>query len=134
MGHHVVVGRKTFESIGRALPGRRMVVISRGEPDLPPGVSAAASLDDALDQALRSADDEAFVAGGEEIYRLALPLADRLYLTRVHASPPGDAHFPPFEPGDWWLVEREEGIIDARSPLPHTFLVYDRGPAVPPAS
>jgi len=129
MGHHVVVGRRTFESIGRALPGRRMVVISRGEPDLPAGVTLAGSLDEALADIARTGEDEVFVAGGGGIYRLALPRADRLYLTRVHAAPEGDAFFPPIDPDEWQLVERREGTPDERSPLPHTFLVYDRAPA-----
>jgi len=131
MGHHVVVGRKTFESIGRALPGRRMVVVSRGEPTLPAGVALAGSLEEALDEVARSGEDEVFVAGGGEIYRLALPRADRLHLTRVHAAPAGDAFFPPIDLEEWRLVERREGTPDERSPLPHTFLVYDRAPAGP---
>lgn len=133
-GHHLVVGRKTFDSIGRALPERRMVVITRGRPQLPEGVLAAPSLDAALRQARLAGEDEVFVAGGAEIYRLALPRADRLYLTRVDAEPEGDAYFPPFDEAAWILVERHEGATDERSPLPHSFLVYDRDPAVPSPS
>lgn len=133
-GHHLLVGRKTFESIGKPLPGRRMVVITRGRPQLPEGVLPAASLEAALRLARVAGDDEAFVAGGAEIYRLALPRADRIYLTSVHASPAGDTLFPPFDPAAWTLTERREGTTDEGSPLPHTFLVYDRGPAVPSPS
>lgn len=133
MNHHLLVGRKTFESIGRALPGRRMVVISRAQPRLPAGVVAADGLDAALRLAELTGDDEVFVAGGAEIYALALPRADRLYLTRVHASPEGDAFFPAIDFGEWRPTEREEGTVDERSPLPHTFLVYDRAPAGPPS-
>lgn len=132
MGHHLVVGRKTFESIGRALAGRRMVVVSRHAPKLPEGVTSAGGLDEALHLAERAGDDEVFVAGGAEIYRLALPRADRLYLTRVHASPEGDALFPPLDPGGWRLIERREGTTGEHSPLPHSFLVYDRRPAAAP--
>lgn len=133
MGHHLILGRRTFESIGRALEGRHMVVVSRGRPEVPEGVIVAASLEEALRLAAMAGDDEAFVAGGAEIYALALPQADRLYLTRVHASPEGDAFFPALDLDEWRLIERQEGIVAEGSPVPHTFLVYDRAPAGPPS-
>ncbi len=126
MGHHLIVGRKTFAAIGRALPGRRTIVVSRGRPELPDGVALAPSLEAALEAARAAGESEAFVAGGAQIYRQALPLGDRLYLTRVHATPEGDAFFPAWDESAWRLVERQEGMADERSPLPHTFLVYDR--------
>jgi dihydrofolate reductase len=94
LGHHLLMGRKTFESIGSVLPGRTTVVISRGRPALPPGVLLAHSIDEAVAMARASGDFEAFVAGGAEIYELALPVADRLYLTRVHTITDGDIRFP----------------------------------------
>jgi dihydrofolate reductase len=126
MGHHLLMGRRTFESVGRPLPGRTTVVISRGRPDLPAGVRLAGSLDEAVAIAAAAGDEEPLVAGGAEIYRLALPRAERLYLTRVHARPEGDVSFPAFDSGGWREVEREERAADGENPVGATFLVYER--------
>ncbi len=107
MGHTIIMGRKTWESIGRPLPGRRMVVVTRQNGYQAEGVQVAASLDDALALARLAGDEEAFIIGGAEIYRLALPLADRLYLTRVLAPVEGDTTFPEFDASHWRLVESE---------------------------
>mgnify|MGYP001817601626 FL=1 len=126
MGHHLLMGRKTFDSIGTALPGRTTVVISRGQPPLRPEVRLAHSLDEAVEIARASGDDEAFIAGGAEIYAEALALADRLYLTRVQTKSTGDTLFPPWQKREWREVSREEHPADDRNAHPHTFLVYDR--------
>jgi len=126
MGHHLLLGRKTFDSIGADLPGRTMVVISRGQPSLPAGVFLASSLEEAVELARAHGDDEAFIAGGAEIYAQALPAADRLYLTRVHADCEGDTLFPPWRESEWQEVSREDYPADARNAHPHSFLVYER--------
>ncbi|MEE9561721.1 MAG: dihydrofolate reductase [Thermoanaerobaculia bacterium] len=126
MGHHLLMGRKTFEAIGRALPGRTTVVISRGRPTLPEGVERAGSLEEALTLAAASGEDEAFVAGGAQIYHLALPRADRLYLTRIHAAIDGDTHFPELVESEWQLVSREDHEPEGKNDFAHSFLVYDR--------
>lgn len=126
MGHHLVVGRRTWESIGRPLPGRKMLVISRSEQKLPDEVQAAGSLDEALAIARHAGEDETFVAGGATIYALALPLADRLHLTRVHREIEGDVLLPPVDFERWRLVESAAGTVDQKSPLPHTFETYER--------
>jgi dihydrofolate reductase len=126
MDHHVIVGRKTWESIGRALPGREMMVLSRSPLELPAGVHRSASLEAALSTAEEAGEEEAFVAGGAAIYELALPLANRVYWTEVQAEVDGDIRFPPFDRQRWTQIEREEGTVDERSPLPHAFVVYDR--------
>lgn len=126
MGHHLIMGRRTWESIGRPLPGRRTVVVSRGEPDLPAGVDLAHSFEEALDLARETGEDELFVAGGAEIYRQALPEADRLLLTRVHASPDGDTQFPDWERDEWELVSEEHHEADERHPIAFTFETYER--------
>ena len=127
MGHHLLMGRKTFAAdVGGPLPGRTIVVISRGHPDLPAGIRLAGSLDAAIAIAREAGDAQPLVAGGAEIYRLALPRADRLYLTRVHAAVEGDTVFPAFDEKDWREVEREERPADAENPHPQTFLVYER--------
>jgi dihydrofolate reductase len=124
MGHHLVMGRKTFESIGRPLPGRTTVVLSRSRPDLPDGVLLATSLDDAL--TLCNGDDLVFVAGGAAVFAESLPRAKRIYLTRLHADFEGDVFFPPFDPSAWDLVEQEEHAADDRHPCDFSFLTYER--------
>lgn len=126
MGHHLLMGRKTFESIGTVLPGRTTVVISRGQPDLPAGVELAHSLEQAVELARAHGDDEPFIAGGAEIYAQALPAADRLYLTRVHADCEGDALFPAWQEAAWQEVLREDHPADDRNAHPYSFLIYDR--------
>ena len=126
MGHHLIVGRRTWQSIGKPLKGRRMLVLTRSETLDPPGAEPCASLEDALARAEAAGDDEAFVAGGAEIYRLALPRADRLYLTRVHAQPEGDVHLPPWDAERWRLVDRRDREPDPRNPHRLTFETYDR--------
>lgn len=126
MGHHLIVGRKTFASIGRPLPGRIMIVVSRGSPSLPPDVQLVGSLQQAIEVARTAGEEEAFVAGGGEIYRLAMPLAERLYLTRVHAHVEGDTMFPSFDPSDWCLVSREDHSPDESNQYPYSFEVFER--------
>jgi len=126
MGHHLLIGRRTFDSIGRPLPGRRMLVLTRGEPRLPDGVGAVGSLEEALAIAGTAGDEEPFVAGGGEIYGLALPQSDRIYLTRVHTEPDGDVRFPPVNWQAWRLRFRQEHRQDERHSAAHTFEIYDR--------
>lgn len=126
MGHHLIVGRRTWQSIGRPLPGRRMLVLSRRGLELPAAVQPASSLDDALTIAREAGDDETFVAGGAEIYALALPHADRIYWTEVHSEVEGDVLFPPFRAEQWRELERISGTVDERNAVPHTFVVYER--------
>jgi dihydrofolate reductase len=104
MGHTMVMGRKTYDSIGRALPGRRTIVITRQPGWHAPSVEVAHSLPEAL--ALAGPAD-VFVIGGSEVYREAMPYADQMLLTEVEQSPEGDALFPAFEAGDWREVARE---------------------------
>ena len=90
MGHHLVLGRKTWESIGRPLPGREMIVVSRGRPELPEGVHLSSSVEQAVERARSYGEDELFIAGGASIYAAALALTDRIYMTHVEASIDGD--------------------------------------------
>lgn len=130
MGKPIVMGRKTYESIGRALPGRSNIVISRDRQFAPDGVLLAASLDEALALAGQLADEqgvgEAVVIGGAQIYALALPRADRLYLTRVHASVEGDVVLPPVDWAQWAETSREHHGASEDNPHDFSFLVYDR--------
>lgn len=130
MGHAILMGRKTWESIGRPLPGRTSIVISR-KNDYAPGfdeVHVAANLDEAL-AAARLADcdrDEVFIIGGARIYEMTLPHADRLLLTRVHADVEGDVFLPSVDWHQWDLVEEESHTADERNDFVHTFQVYQR--------
>ncbi len=126
MGHHLFLGRKTFESIGRPLPGRHLVVMSRDQEYSPAGVAVVASLPAALELAREAGEEEPFIGGGGQIYRLALPLVDRIYRTRVHATMDGDAFFPELAPDDWVVSEREELEADERNSHRTTFEVLDR--------
>jgi len=125
MGHHLVMGRVTFDSVG-SLPGRRTLVLTRGEAELPPGVSRVGSLEEALEVAERAGEEEIFIAGGAEIYRLALGVADRMYLTQLHAEFEGDTSFPSFSPANWAEVERSDLDADEKNPYPYSWLVLDR--------
>lgn len=128
MGHHLLLGRRTWESIGRPLAGRRMVVVSRGAPALPPEVALAPTLDAALALAAAAGEDEVFVGGGARLYAEALPRADRLHLTRVLAEVPGDAFFPDFDASAWRAVERVHHAADERHPHAFVFETLERVP------
>jgi dihydrofolate reductase len=119
MGYPIIMGRKTFESIGRPLSGRRNIVLSRRPEYRREGCCVVHSLADAL--AASAGADEVFICGGEELYRLALPLADRIYLTVVHKLCAGDAYFPPI-PAEFIETERLDAGFEALC----TFILYQR--------
>lgn len=132
LGKPVIMGRKTFESIGRVLPGRANIVVTR-QPDwaAPSGVIVVASVEAALQRAAalvaagQTDADEAMIIGGAEIYQYALPLAERIYLTRIEVDvPDGDAFFPELSPQQWYLVSDEPG--SATASYRHRFQVYQR--------
>jgi dihydrofolate reductase len=123
MGHCLVMGRKTFESIGRPLPGRTIIVLTHQRDYAPEGVLVAHALDDALTMAT---GDEVVITGGAHIYQQALPLADRLYLTLIHAAFEGDAYFPFFDESDWQLVSEEHHAPSEAFSYAYSFLVYNR--------
>jgi dihydrofolate reductase len=124
MGHSLLMGRKTFASLGRALPGRTSIVLSR-QPgiELPPGVVRAGDLDAAL--ALCRDDAEPFVIGGGEIYRLAAPRIARWYVTRIDAELPGDTHWE-VDLAGWRRIAAESHPADAKNEFPYAFEVWER--------
>jgi len=125
MGHTLIMGRRTLDSVGRALPGRRSIVLTRNTAfTSPSGVAIASSLDDALGQAAGA--ERVFVIGGAEVYREALPRVDELLITRVHASVAGDVHFPPVAWDDWLLSDEEYHAADAAHAFAFTFCRYAR--------
>ncbi len=129
MGHHLVLGRKTFESIRRPLPGRRVIVLTR-DPNYQPGDSpiepqVAHSLEAARALAATAGEDELFIGGGAQIYALALPVAQRMYLTRVHAHLEGDTHFPPFNQNDWVEISSRYHPADEKNDYAFTYRVLE---------
>lgn len=130
MGKPIIMGRKTFESIGRPLPGRTNIVVTRDTEYQPDNVKVVHSLEAARDLAESvctvNGCDEAMVIGGSQIYEQALALADRLYLTQVHAEVEGDAWFPAFHPGDWAEIGREAFFADGPNPYDYSFIVLKR--------
>lgn len=126
-GHAIVMGRKTYESIGRPLPGRQNIVITRDASLRIPGVEIAHSLDEALDAAKRgpyAAGGEIFVIGGGEIYRQALPLAGKLYLTVVDSDETGDVSFPDYS--EFKKVVRREDRVDDETGLRYSWIDLER--------
>jgi len=113
MGHAIIMGRKTHESIGRALPRRRNIVITRQRDAVFEGCDVAHSIDDAIAMARAGGDDEPRIVGGGVIYEAALPLATKLYVSEVALDVDGDTHFPPFDPEQWIETERRagEGVV-----------------------
>ncbi|MBI4936944.1 MAG: dihydrofolate reductase [Nitrosomonadales bacterium] len=125
MGHHIIMGRKTFDSIGKPLPGRTTVVVTRNrKQELPPGCLVAHSLEEAI--AACAGDEEVFIAGGAELYAQAMPLADTLYLTELQQEVDGDAHFPELDRGAWQEVSREERSQAEPQALEYHFVIYRR--------
>jgi len=124
MGHHMLMGRKTFDSIGRVLPGRTTVVISRSATYDDSNVRVARSLDEALE--IAADDEEVFVVGGAQIYSLALPKVDRLYVTRIHCDLEGDTHFPDVDWNAWELIDEQRCEADEKNDHDYSFLTYQR--------
>lgn len=122
----VIMGRKTFASLGKALKGRTNIVITRNPSWSAEGVQCAASLDQALELARSTDALEVFVIGGGEIYREAMPIAHRIYLTRVHAAFEGDTFFPALDPSDWTMVSELDFNADEQHAYPYSFQVWER--------
>lgn len=124
-GNVVIMGRKTFDSIGKPLPDRANVIITRQADMRVAGAYVSHSLRDALEKGRESGRD-VFIIGGEEIYRQALPYVDRVYLTRIHAHIDGDACFPQLDKNEWMLVSSESKTPDEQHKFAFDFEVYQR--------
>jgi dihydrofolate reductase len=125
MGRPIIMGRKTFDAIGRVLPGRRNIIVTRDPAWYHPAVSIGNSLDQALDIASEHGE-EAFVIGGGQLYAEALPRAERVYLTRIHARFGCDTFFPKLDPKEWLETEREVHEPDLRNHYDYSFHTYER--------
>ncbi|HSF80881.1 MAG TPA: dihydrofolate reductase [Anaerolineales bacterium] len=126
MGHHIVMGRKTFESIGKALPGREMIIISRNKAYKANSCMVVHSLMEALNTAEHSGEQEVFIIGGGEVFQQALHRADRIYLTLVHTNVPADVFFPQYDPALWEITESRYYEADPENQYPHTFVVLHK--------
>src|SRR5487761_2548033 len=124
MGHHMVMGRKTFDSIGKALPGRTTVVVTRDTSLKIDGCLMANSLTDAI--AVCANDSEIFIVGGAEIYRQAIALVDTMYITEIQQEVNGDAHFPEFDKTIWRETAREIHHQESPQKLEYHFVTYQR--------
>ncbi len=128
MGHHVLMGRKTYgDDVAKPLPGRANVVITNNPSFAAQGVAIARSVDEAIAKAGASGDDEVFILGGGEIFRQTIHRADRMYITQIHAEVEGDTFFPEFDDvNEWHLTDREDFEADEKNEYPFSFLTYDR--------
>jgi len=126
MGHHMIVGRKTFESIGKPLPGRQTIVVTHNASFQPDGCLVAASVQAAITTAQERGETEAFVIGGAEIYTQVLDEADRVYLTQVHAEVDADTFFPEIDQDAWIEKERSQHPADEKNQYAFTFRLLEK--------
>ncbi len=123
-GHAIIMGRKTFESIGRPLPDRKNIIITRNANYSAPGCIVAHSIEEALKEARD--ESEVFIIGGAEIYTLSLPYANKMYLTFVDAEIPADAYFPEFNEGEWNVVAIKTHGKDEKHPYEFSYKEYEK--------
>ncbi|HEV7622424.1 MAG TPA: dihydrofolate reductase [Flavisolibacter sp.] len=125
-GLPVVMGRKTFDSIGKPLRGRKNIVITRNKSWQSKGIEVVHTIPEAIEKASEYDVKETFVIGGAEIYRLAFEMADKIYITRIHHHFEGDAYFPDIPVSEWELVKKRFCNADEKNIYPHTFQVWQR--------
>ncbi|OLO28555.1 dihydrofolate reductase [Alkalihalophilus pseudofirmus] len=125
MGHPIVMGRKTYESIGRPLPGRENIIITRNQEYTAEGCTVLHSIED-VQKVIDHHEKEVFIIGGAEIFKEAFPIADKLYITHIDEEFDGDTFFPEFNLSDWHEVSREKGMKDEKNPYDYYFSVYEK--------
>lgn len=128
MGKTIVMGRKTYESIGKPLPGRVNIIITRQAGYEVPGATVVSSIDDALlmCEKIRSINGENFIIGGEELYRQTLKICQRIYITEIQRDFEGDVYFPEVDPNEWKETQRDKHISENDANLEYHFVVLDR--------
>lgn len=125
-GHHIVTGRRNYEAEGKALPGRVNIVLTRNlDYKIPDGI-VVQRFDDAISIAAQVDEEELFVVGGAEIYKLAMPYTDRIYLTRIHANIEGDTFYPEPDWSEWKEISKESHKKDEQNPYDFDFIVFER--------
>jgi len=125
MGHHIVMGRKTYESIGRPLPGRTTIIVTRNKAYKADGCIVVHSLEEAIQYARANKEEEVMIVGGSELYSLAESFATTLYLTLVKTTLPADVFFS-YDLSNWTLVKDVKGTVDEKNSLDHQFLEYQK--------
>jgi dihydrofolate reductase len=125
-GNTIVMGRKTFDSIGRALPNRKNIVLSRNEIQLPDGVELIHDIHAILELDKLHPEEELFIVGGTGLFEQILSYSDRMYITYIDEEFEGDIYFPPFDPEEWREVSRVKGLKDEKNPYDYYFIQYDR--------
>lgn len=125
-GHSILMGRKTYESIGKPLPNRKNLIVTRNENFDVEGAYVFNSIESAIHHAKVTGEEELFIIGGGEIYKKLLPQTDKLYLTRVHAEPEGDAFFPTIEETAWQVVNEEAHLADEKNEYDFVFVDLER--------
>ncbi|WP_026673559.1 dihydrofolate reductase [Alkalihalobacterium bogoriense] len=126
VGHPIVMGRKTYDSIGRPLPKRENIVITRNKDFGPDGVTVMHSIEECVTWAKEHADEEIFVIGGAGIFKEMIDVVDRLYITYINDSFEGDTYFPEWDEDNWLLKTEEKGVQDEKNNYEYYFRVYDR--------
>lgn len=124
-GHCVIMGRKTYESIGKPLPNRFNIIITRSRDFTPPGCLVVNSIEEAI-KAGKNCKTEVFIIGGADIFKQSLKLANRIYLTKIHKTFEGDTFFPYPDPKEWHQVSEEKKSYDEKNPYDYSFLVFER--------
>ena len=124
IGHHIIMGRKTFESIGKPLPGRTTIIITRKTGYKADGCIIVSSIENAI-SAVKN-DSECFIIGGAEIFNQTVPLADKIYLTRIHQHIEGDTFFPDIAPGLWNKISEERNNPDEKNEYDYSFITYSK--------
>ncbi len=125
MGHCIIMGQKTHESIGRMLPGRTNIVLTFDENYKSEGCIIVTSIEEALRVASAKKDREVFIIGGASVYKQFIDIADRLYITKIHHSFDGDVFFPEINPNKWKLVSKKEIKKNTKNPHDYSFLIYE---------
>jgi len=125
-GHFVAMGRKTYQSVDKPLPGRLNIIITRQNDFYRENCITTHSLDEALALGKQNGQQEMFILGGAQIYELALDVADRIYLTEIHGEFEGDTFFPEIDLSAWQEIKREDHKADEKNPYPYSFVVLER--------
>jgi dihydrofolate reductase len=125
MGHPIIMGRKTHESIGRVLPGRENVILTRNRDYFAKGCTIIHSIEELIEWKNRQ-NVEVFVIGGAEIFKQTLPITDKLYITKIHHAFSGDTYFPDYDENDWRLIWKQKGVKDEKNPYDYEFFIYER--------
>ncbi len=125
-GHHIIMGRKNFQSIGRPLPKRTNIILTRNPFFIVSNCLIAQSIEEALEMAYDNGEEEVFIIGGAKIYEQTMDIIDRLYYTEVHAEPEGDVFFPEVDWNQWTLISEEHLQADERNDHDYSFKIFER--------